>query len=149
MKDLKKTIKGKLMSINYPKIIFLNLTISILIFILFFDDTIFIFIGPTLLGFASSLFFKVNRTVHFFKLMLINALFFYFLSILIVYLGWAIIYIMDKANSDNLSFILGMRGMTLIYTILYSFGYFFGLVPQVIRERLEIIHESFKNNSIS
>lgn len=129
------------MSTNYSKIIFLNLTISILNFILFFDDTVISLIGPILLGFISSFLFKVNRTVHFFKLMLVNALFFYFLSVLIFYLGLVIIYIIGEVNSDSLSFILGMRSKALIYTILYSFGYFFGIVPQVIRERFEIDRE--------
>ncbi len=134
------------MSINYSKIIFLNLSIFILNFILFFDDTVFILTGPILLGFISSLLFKVSRTVHFFKLMLINALFFYFLSVLIFYLGLVIIYITGEVNSDNLSFILGMRRIVLMYTILYSFGYFFGLIPQVVREKLEINRERHQNN---
>lgn len=129
------------MSINYSKIIFLNLAISILNFILFFDDTVISLIGPILLGFILSLFFKVNRATHFFKLMFVNILFLYFLSVLIAYLGLAIVYIIGKANPDSLSFILGMRSMALGYTILYSFGYFFGIIYQVIRERLEINHE--------
>lgn len=134
------------MTINYRKIIFLNLIISVLIFILFFDDTVFIFIGPILLGFASSLFFKVNRTVHFFKLMFVNALVFYFFSASIVFLGLVISYIKGEVNLDSLSFNEALKSIAIAYTIFYSFGYFFGLIPQIIRERLEINNERHQNN---
>ncbi len=125
------------MTINYQKIIFLNLIIFILNFILFFHNTFISVIGIIFLGFIASLFFKVDRTVHFFKLMFVNALFFHILSVLFFYLALFIIYIMGEINSDRSSFILGLRSSVFIYTISYSFGYFFGLIPQVIRERFE------------
>lgn len=125
------------MTINCSKIIFLNLTISILTFVLFYNDTIASVQGVICLGFISSLFFKENLLGSFLKLMFINILFFHFLSVLIANLGWIIIGIMTHSNSNILPSLPSLRGFIDLNAIFYSCGYFVGIVPQYIRERIQ------------
>lgn len=118
------------MLINYSKMIFLNLIISILIYILSLNmdmDTNKGIAIVVLLGFVSSLFFKENLLGHFLKLTLVNTLIFYFLSVLIIYLELVINYNI-LGDGDNLAF---------GYAIFYSFGYIAGIIPQGIFERFK------------
>ncbi len=124
------------MTINYSKIIFLNLIISILIYIFFYDDTMAGMIGIIFLGFVSSLFFKENLFGRFLKLMIINSLFLFFSSVLIACSGWVIIDIMGEGNLDRLFVLLGFISLAFGNVILYFFGYFAGVIPQGICERL-------------
>jgi len=122
------------MKINYSKIIFLNLIISILTFALFYNDTIVSMKGVIFLGFVSSFFFKENLLRHFLKLMFINTLVFHFLTVLITYLSWIIINnIFGEGNPYNLYSAFLMPW----YMMLYSYGYVVGIVPQYIRERIQ------------
>lgn len=123
------------MTINYPKIIFLNLIIVIPAFIFFSADTKAGLSGGFFLGLVLSFFFKENLFERYLKLMFLNSLFFFLLSIPIVYLNWVIIDIMGKGNPDSLASISGSAGFALGETIFYSFGYFAGIIPQSIRER--------------
>ena len=125
------------MSINFSKILFLNLIISILIYILFLNMNMDTDVGIgayILLGFIASLFFKENLLSCFLKLMLINAIAFHFLSVLIAYLELAIIY---DIFGEGYSYNLYSGYLTSGYIILYSYGYIAGIIPQFIREKIQ------------
>lgn len=124
------------MTINYSKIIFLNLITSIMVYIFFYADTDAGLRGIIFLGFVSSLFFKENLLGSFLKLMLINSLFFFILSLLIAYLGWAAIDFMGKGSSESLFLISRSDDFSLVNVIFYSYGYIAGIIPQGIYERL-------------
>ncbi len=124
------------MTINYPKIIILNLIMSIIVYIFFYADTDAGLRGIIFLGFVSSLFFKENLLGSFLKLMLVNSLFFFMLSLLIAYLGWAAIDFMDKGGPESLFFILRSDDFSLVNVIFYSYGYIAGIIPLGIYERL-------------
>jgi hypothetical protein len=123
------------MTINYSKIIFLNLIASILVYILFNDDTMTSIEGIIFLGFISSFFFRENLLGRFLKLMLINMLAFGLLTVIIAYLGWIVIYIMGESNLDSLFVFLSFISLAFGNMILYSYGYIAGIIPQGIRER--------------
>lgn len=123
------------MAIKYPKIIFLNLIISILVYVFFYNDTDNSIRGIVFLGFISSFFFRENLLRSFLKLMLINSFFFFLLFIPINYLGEIIKDIIDIGKSDNLTFILNSIGLSFGFTHFYFFGYLAGIIPMGIYER--------------
>lgn len=125
------------MTINYLKIIFLNLIISILVYVFFYNDTDNSIRGIIFLGFISSFFFRENLFNSFLKLMLVNSLFFFLLFISIDYLGWVISDIINNGNPDILPSVLNSIGLSFGLTHFYLFGYFAGIIPKGIYERLK------------
>ncbi len=123
------------MTINYPKIIFLNLIASVLIWILVFkigiisgfENIIFLIACA---GFAVSFFVKENLLVHYIKAMFLNSLFFGFLFVFIFDLFASSID--SQAKIDLIGSIIFMPFCGAVY----FFGALAGIIPQGICERL-------------
>lgn len=120
------------MTINYPKIIFLNLVAAYLVIqaLVYRIDIISIFEAIVLAGFVLSFFIKENLLVHYSKLALINSLFFGFLFALFF---TSDIFIHDSQSVFTLT---GLFYSSLFFGALYFFGALAGIIPQGIRERI-------------
>ncbi len=124
------------MTINYPKIIFLNLIASAVLPILVFktgknfgiENSLFLIV---LAGFILSFFSKENLLIRYVKLTFLNSLIFGFLFTLIFGL-----YISATDSQAEIT-LNGLIFFSLFWGVPYFFGYIIGIIPQGIRERLE------------
>lgn len=119
------------MAINYPRIIFLNLIVSVVLLVLIFktgkissfENNLFLI---ALAGFILSFFSKENLLVRYVKLTFLNSLFFGFLFALFLFI---------TDNQAELT-LKGLVFGSLLLGVPYFFGYIIGIIPQGIRERL-------------
>ncbi len=68
--------------------------------------------------------------------MLINSLTFGLITVMIAYSAWIVIDIMGEGNLYRFFVFLGFISLAFMKTVLFSFGYFAGIIPQGIYERL-------------
>lgn len=120
------------MTINYPKIILLNLIAAYLVIqvLVYKIGIISIFETILLAGFITSFFIKENLFARYLKLMFINSLFFGFLFALFFTSN---IFIHDSQSVFTLT---GLIYSSLFFGVFYLFGAFVGIIPKAILEKI-------------
>lgn len=130
-------IFNRYMTINYPKqLIFLNIILSVLTYILIFkagtisniEDVLFLALLP---GFIASFFIKEHSSARYLKLIFFNSLIFGFLFALILIFYEFILY-------SDFHVLKPFIGLFLFCGVLNLFGGLAGIIPKGIIERLKI-----------
>jgi len=134
------------MTINYSKIIFLNLITSALIWILVFkigiisgfENIIFLIACA---GFTASFFVKESLLAYYIKVIFLNSLFFGFLFVLIFDL------FASSIDSQAQVDLIGSIYFIPFCGVVYFFGALAGIIPRGIRERLRKKNENLLDRS--